>query len=61
MQREHPDELAAVDSDLIDISDLDLSAVADLPQSAFGEALRRALRESEEQPMTYVVYERSME
>jgi len=61
MQREHPDEPADVDSDMVDISDLDLSAVADLPHSVFGEALRRALRESEEQPRTYVVYERSME
>lgn len=58
MQRDHPDEVHGVDSDLLDVSDLDLSVLAGLPRNAFGDALRRVLRECEEQPMTYATYER---
>lgn len=60
MRRSHPNEVHDVESDLLDISDLDLSVVAGLPRTVFGDALRRVLRECDEPPLTFATYERSI-
>jgi FXSXX-COOH protein len=41
-------------SDLIDVSGVDLDRLNDLPADVFATALRRILRESREDPTSYV-------
>jgi FXSXX-COOH protein len=60
MQRDHLDPAGGADSELIDVSDLDLSALYELPPNVFGESLLRVLHECQGGPGVYATYDRSM-
>lgn len=47
------------ESDLIDVSDIGLDRLDELPSDALGEALHRILRESDEDPDAYAGFQNS--